>query len=103
VPLKPDPAVALAIAEKFGLPPSRVAYVGDSLVDMRLATAAGMVAGGLSANPYFWTGVAMNPEQNTAAAKSSARVAVVFRLPRESGVRTCSPPVLTEICVDCEH
>ena len=45
-PLKPDPAVALAIAARFGLPPARVAYVGDSLVDMRTATAAGMVAVG---------------------------------------------------------
>jgi phosphoglycolate phosphatase len=41
-PLKPDPAVALAIAAKFGLPPARVVYLGDSLVDMRTATAAGM-------------------------------------------------------------
>jgi phosphoglycolate phosphatase len=45
-PLKPDPEVALAIAARFGLPPARVAYVGDSLVDMRTATAAGMVAVG---------------------------------------------------------
>jgi phosphoglycolate phosphatase len=45
-PLKPDPAVALAIAARFGLPPGRVAYLGDSLVDMRTATAAGMVAVG---------------------------------------------------------
>jgi phosphoglycolate phosphatase len=42
-PLKPDPAVALAIAARFGLPPARVAYVGDSLVDMRTGRAAGMV------------------------------------------------------------
>jgi len=45
-PLKPDPAVALAIAARFGLPPGRVAYLGDSLVDMRTATAAGMLAVG---------------------------------------------------------
>ena len=45
-PLKPDPAVALAIAARFGLPPARVVYLGDSLVDMRTATAAGMVAVG---------------------------------------------------------
>ena len=37
-PLKPDPAVALAIAARFGLPPARVVYLGDSLVDMRTAT-----------------------------------------------------------------
>jgi phosphoglycolate phosphatase len=45
-PLKPDPAVALAIAARFGVPPARVAYLGDSLVDMRTATAAGMIAVG---------------------------------------------------------
>jgi phosphoglycolate phosphatase len=45
-PLKPDPAVALAIAARFGAPPARVAYLGDSLVDMRTATAAGMIAVG---------------------------------------------------------
>jgi phosphoglycolate phosphatase len=42
-PLKPDPAVALQIAGRFGLPPARVVYLGDSLVDMRTATAAGMI------------------------------------------------------------
>jgi phosphoglycolate phosphatase len=42
-PLKPDPAVALEIAARFGLPPARVVYLGDSLVDMRTGTAAGMV------------------------------------------------------------
>ena len=47
-PLKPDPAVALAIAARFGLPPARVAYVGDSLVDMRTGTAAGMLSVGAS-------------------------------------------------------
>jgi phosphoglycolate phosphatase len=45
-PLKPDPAVALEIAGGFGLPAARVAYLGDSLVDMRTATAAGMIAVG---------------------------------------------------------
>jgi phosphoglycolate phosphatase len=43
VPLKPDPAVALDIAARFALPPARVAYVGDSSVDMRTGAAAGMV------------------------------------------------------------
>jgi phosphoglycolate phosphatase len=42
-PLKPDPAVALSIAERFGVPAARVVYLGDSLVDMRTATAAGMI------------------------------------------------------------
>jgi phosphoglycolate phosphatase len=47
-PLKPDPAVALAMAVRFGLPPARIVYLGDSLVDMRTATAAGMIAVGAS-------------------------------------------------------
>jgi phosphoglycolate phosphatase len=42
-PLKPDPAIALAIAARFGVAPEHVVYVGDSLVDMRTATAAGMI------------------------------------------------------------
>ena len=47
-PLKPDPAVALAIAARFEVPPARVVYLGDSLVDMRTARAAGMIAVGAS-------------------------------------------------------
>jgi len=47
-PLKPDPAVALAIAARFGLPPAEVVYLGDSLVDMRTGTAAGMLTVGAS-------------------------------------------------------
>ena len=46
VPLKPDPTVALDIASRLGVEPARVAYLGDSLVDMRTATAAGMIAVG---------------------------------------------------------
>ena len=42
-PLKPDPTVAQRIAGRFGLPPARIAYVGDSLVDMRTGTDAGMI------------------------------------------------------------
>ena len=48
VPLKPDPAAALLVAEALGVPPARIAYVGDSGVDMRTATAAGMIAVGVS-------------------------------------------------------
>jgi phosphoglycolate phosphatase len=47
-PLKPDPAVALTIAARFGSPPARVVYLGDSLVDMRTAAAAGMIPVGAS-------------------------------------------------------
>ncbi len=46
VPLKPDPTVALAIAADFGVAPERIVYLGDSSVDMRTATAAGMIAVG---------------------------------------------------------
>ncbi len=42
VPRKPDPAGALAIAEKLGIPPARFLYVGDTSVDMDCARGAGM-------------------------------------------------------------
>jgi phosphoglycolate phosphatase len=48
VPLKPDPAVALELAGRMRVPPERIAYLGDSLVDMQTATAAGMMAVGAS-------------------------------------------------------
>ena len=41
-PIKPDPAPALAIAEKMGLPPHRFLYLGDTAVDIHTARAAGM-------------------------------------------------------------
>ena len=48
LPLKPDPAAALLVGGRLGVPPARIAYVGDSGIDMRTATAAGMVAVGVS-------------------------------------------------------
>ncbi len=42
VPLKPDPAGALVLAERFSLSPGAVAYLGDTDVDMRCAVRAGM-------------------------------------------------------------
>ena len=42
LPMKPDPAGALAIAAKLGLQPSCFAYFGDTDVDMRCAVRAGM-------------------------------------------------------------
>jgi phosphoglycolate phosphatase len=48
VPLKPDPAAALLISERFGVAPERMAYIGDSRVDMLTATAAGMTAIGVA-------------------------------------------------------
>ncbi|KPK76203.1 MAG: hypothetical protein AMJ79_07650 [Phycisphaerae bacterium SM23_30] len=44
VPLKPDPAAALAIADQFGAAPERIVYLGDTAVDMLTARAAGMFA-----------------------------------------------------------
>lgn len=46
VPLKPDPSVAFEIAAVMGVAPGRIAYLGDSLVDMLTAGAAGMIAVG---------------------------------------------------------
>jgi len=45
-PPKPDPASALEIARRIGLPPSSFLFVGDSGVDMQTANAAGMHAVG---------------------------------------------------------
>jgi phosphoglycolate phosphatase len=44
VPRKPDPAGALEIAEKLGLAPSDILYVGDTPTDLATARAAGMPA-----------------------------------------------------------
>ena len=41
-PVKPDPTAALGIAEKMGLSPLEIAFVGDSDVDMQTACRAGM-------------------------------------------------------------
>ncbi len=42
VPRKPDPAAALDLARALGVPPARIAFVGDTAIDMKTATAAGM-------------------------------------------------------------
>jgi len=42
VPIKPDPTAALMIARKLDIPPAGFLYLGDSDIDMRTATAAGM-------------------------------------------------------------
>lgn len=47
VPKKPDPTVALSIAQLLDLPPSSILYVGDSGVDMRTARSATMDAVGV--------------------------------------------------------
>ena len=43
VPLKPDPAPALAIAAELGVAPEACVFVGDTVVDMGTAVAAGML------------------------------------------------------------
>ena len=48
MPLKPDPAGALALLREMGIAPGECFYVGDSDVDMRTARAAGMVPVGVS-------------------------------------------------------
>jgi phosphoglycolate phosphatase len=47
VPLKPDPAAALQIAQELGIPPAHWLYLGDTNTDMRTARAAGMHAVGV--------------------------------------------------------
>lgn len=42
LPRKPDPKGALEAARTMGLPPEAILYVGDSDIDMRTASAAGM-------------------------------------------------------------
>jgi len=42
VPLKPDPASALAVAATLGVASARICYVGDTATDMQTAVAAGM-------------------------------------------------------------
>ena len=43
-PLKPDPAVALLLADRLGVAPGRTVFLGDSGIDMLTAAAAGMIA-----------------------------------------------------------
>lgn len=43
-PKKPDPTSALTIAADWGIQPADIAFVGDSIIDVRTAVAAGMHA-----------------------------------------------------------
>ena len=47
VPHKPDPAGAWEIAERWGLPPAEILFIGDTATDMDTATAAGMIPVGV--------------------------------------------------------
>jgi phosphoglycolate phosphatase len=42
VPKKPDPRVALEIADRLGIPPEKTLYLGDTGIDMKTARAARM-------------------------------------------------------------
>ena len=46
IPLKPDPGVALRLAQCLGTTPERVLFVGDTKTDMQTARSAGMIAVG---------------------------------------------------------
>lgn len=46
MPIKPDPAGALRIADELGIPPERFIYLGDTNTDMQTAVAAGMFPAG---------------------------------------------------------
>ena len=48
VPKKPDPTAALAMAASLGVAPADCGFVGDTAVDMRTATSAGMVPVGVT-------------------------------------------------------
>ncbi len=48
VPLKPDPAAALAITRELDVAPERWLYVGDTNVDMQTARAANLFAVGVT-------------------------------------------------------
>jgi phosphoglycolate phosphatase len=48
VPRKPDPAAALALAARLGVPPGDCAFVGDTAIDMKTAHAAGMLPVGVA-------------------------------------------------------
>ena len=41
LPVKPDPAVLLVLAEQFGIPVKRLAMVGDTTSDLCMAKKAG--------------------------------------------------------------
>lgn len=48
VPRKPDPTAALEIAQRVGVAPAECFFVGDTAIDMRTATAAGMTSIGVT-------------------------------------------------------
>jgi phosphoglycolate phosphatase len=47
VPKKPDPAGALIVADRLGMKPAEILYVGDTATDMKTGKGAGMVTAGV--------------------------------------------------------
>jgi phosphoglycolate phosphatase len=47
IPKKPDPAGALFIAERLGIKPADILYVGDTATDMQTGKSAGMMTAGV--------------------------------------------------------
>jgi len=48
---KPDPGPVLAFAQAVGVPPSEIAVVGDTVLDLAAARAAGAIAIGVLTGP----------------------------------------------------
>jgi phosphoglycolate phosphatase len=48
IPLKPDPAIVLLVADEIGVPPERCLYVGDTGSDMMTAINSGCVPVGVT-------------------------------------------------------
>lgn len=66
---KPDPAFFAAIADRLGLAPGHIAYVGDRLDnDVRPAAAAGLRAIFVRRGPWAWIQAGRDPVPEAAAA-----------------------------------
>jgi len=71
IPLKPDPAGAMRIADDLAVDPEEIVYAGDTAVDMKTAIAGGM----------FPVGVLWGYQPEEVLLKNGARA--VVRTPRE--------------------
>ncbi|HEY6571167.1 MAG TPA: HAD family hydrolase, partial [Candidatus Limnocylindrales bacterium] len=66
---KPDPAFFAVIADRLGLAPGQIAYVGDRLDnDVRPAAAAGLHAIFVRRGPWAWVQAGRDPVPEAAAA-----------------------------------
>jgi phosphoglycolate phosphatase len=77
---KPDPAVALDIAARFGVAPSEMLFVGDTSIDMQTACAAGMFPLGV-----LW---GFRPAQELIAAGAKMLVSEARQLIAWAGLET---------------